>query len=197
MPKPLSEADKLKNEKSLILFVYTIDSQGRPSQHVTKIHQNPVSEVTFFETKKRPGNSQVLASKMISKTRSKNRIKTIRNPPGDPLGTPWEPPRDPGPKINDSEVDFEVYFESQSMKSETKVSQNQRSGRPRRAYQRYIGQFDKLNRSQWVSDSQNSHKFSKSPPFQNINVKKSNLQTRKLKLNSSISKPEHSTLKQD
>ena len=87
---------------------------------------------------------------MTSKTISKNRGWPTRNPPGDPPGTPWEPPQDPGPKIDDSEVDFELYFDSQSMKSETKVSQNQRSERPRRPYPSYIIQFDELNRSRWV-----------------------------------------------
>ena len=67
---------------------------------------------------------------MTSKTRSGNRIWIDRTTLGDPLGTPWEPPRDPGLKVDDSEVDFEVYFDSQSMKSETKVSPNQRSGVP-------------------------------------------------------------------
>ena len=124
MPKPLSEADKLKNEKSLIFVLYTIDSEGRPSQHVTEIHQNPLSELTFFEIKNRLENWKVFESKMTSKTTSKNRIWPGQNPAGDPLGTPWEPPRDPGPKVDDSEVDFELYFDSQSMKSETQVSQN-------------------------------------------------------------------------
>ena len=110
MPKALSEADKLKNEKSLILLLYTIDSQGRPSQNVTKIHQNPLSELTFFETKNRLENLEVLASKMTSKTMSKNRRWLTRNPPGAPPGTPWEPSRDPGRKINDSDVDFGAYF---------------------------------------------------------------------------------------
>ena len=41
-----------------------------------------------------------------------------------PLGTPWEPPWDPALKIDDSEVDFKLYFDSQSMKSETKLVQN-------------------------------------------------------------------------
>ena len=43
-----------------------------------------------------------------------------RTTPGDPLGIPWGPPWDPGPKIDDSDVDFDVYFQSQSMESETK-----------------------------------------------------------------------------
>ena len=154
--KPLSEADKLKNEKSLILHVYTIDSQGRPSQNVTKIHQNPLSELTFFVTKKRLGNWKVFVSNIRSKTRSKNRRWTGQNAAGDPLGTPWQPPRDPGPKINDSEVDFEVYFDSQSMKSETKVSQNQCSQRARRPYLSNIVEFDESCRSKRVSESPNN-----------------------------------------
>ena len=56
VPKPLSEAEKLKNEKPLILLVYTQHRDGRPSQNVTKIHENPLSELTFFETKNRLGN---------------------------------------------------------------------------------------------------------------------------------------------
>ena len=56
MPKPLSEAEKLKNEKPMILLVYTQHREGRPSQNVTKIHENPLSELTFFETKNRLGN---------------------------------------------------------------------------------------------------------------------------------------------
>ena len=56
MPKPLSEAEKLKNEKPMILLVYTQHREGQPSQNVTKIHENPLSELTFFETKNRLGN---------------------------------------------------------------------------------------------------------------------------------------------
>ena len=56
MPKPLSEADKLKNEKSLktICFLYVF--QGWPFPDETKIHENPLSELTFFEVKIRLGN---------------------------------------------------------------------------------------------------------------------------------------------
>ena len=81
------------------------------------------------------------------------------------------------------------------MKRETRLLEN-RSSKNIGIYPSYIGQFDELNRSQWVSESPNSHKFSESQPFQNINVKNSKLQARQLKLNSSISKPENSTLKQ-
>ena len=56
MPKPLSEADKLKNEKPLILLVYTQHREGRPSPDETKIHENPFSELTVFETKNRVEN---------------------------------------------------------------------------------------------------------------------------------------------
>ena len=84
---------------------------------------------------------------MRSKTRSKNRRWIHRNPAGDPLGTPWESTRDPGPKINDSEINFELYFDSQSMKSDTKLIENQRSEHPRRPYPTYIIEFDELNRS--------------------------------------------------
>ena len=52
MPKPLSEADKLKNEKSLKTIGFPYVFQGWPFPDETKIHENPLSELTFFETKK-------------------------------------------------------------------------------------------------------------------------------------------------
>ena len=55
VPKALSETDKFKNEKPLILLVYTQHREGRPSHNVTKIHENPLSELTFFETRNRLG----------------------------------------------------------------------------------------------------------------------------------------------
>ena len=55
MPKALSEADKLKNEKASILLVYATFGEGRPSPDETKIHENPLSELTFVESRNRLG----------------------------------------------------------------------------------------------------------------------------------------------
>ena len=53
MTKALSEADKLKNEKPLILLVYTLFGEGRASPDETKITEKPLSELTFFESRNR------------------------------------------------------------------------------------------------------------------------------------------------
>ena len=53
MPKALSGADKLKNEKPLILIVYTWFRQGRTSPIETKIDEKPLSELIFFESRNR------------------------------------------------------------------------------------------------------------------------------------------------
>ena len=63
-----------------------MDSQGRPSQNVTKIHQNLLSELTFFETKNRVENC---GSKMRSKidSISVSETKSILGPSWAHLGT--------------------------------------------------------------------------------------------------------------
>ena len=151
MPKPLSEADKLKNEKSLIFVVYTIDSQGRPSQNVTKIHQNPFSELSFFETKNLVGNTYIgfgIKNDLKNDTLKSDTSWLFETwgHPGDPLGASQ------GPRLQNWWFwrRFWSIFWSQSMKSEAKLSQNQRSERPRRPYPSYIVEFDELNRFRWV-----------------------------------------------
>ena len=56
VPKPLSEADKLKNEKSLKTTGFPYVFQRWPFPDETKIHENPLSELTFFDVKNRLGN---------------------------------------------------------------------------------------------------------------------------------------------
>ena len=53
-------------------------------------------------------------------------------------------------EIDSSEIDFEAYVDSYTIKSDTKCCQNHRSERPRRPYPNYVVEFDELNRSRCV-----------------------------------------------
>ena len=54
MTKAISGADKLKNEKHQIQLLYTVFREGRASPDETKIEENPLSELSFFESRNRP-----------------------------------------------------------------------------------------------------------------------------------------------
>ena len=60
---------------------------------------------------------------------------------------------------------FWSIFESKSMKTDTKLYANQHSKHPRKPYPNYMGQFDELYRSKWVSESQNTVKLIKTNLF--------------------------------
>ena len=47
MPKALSGADGLKNEKHQIQLIYTVFCEGRASPDENKIDENPLSELIF------------------------------------------------------------------------------------------------------------------------------------------------------
>ena len=72
---------------------------SRPSWDELKIHQNPLPELIFFDTKNR----------FCYQKRPQVDLKTYERIIL-PLGTPLGPPRVPGPEIDDSEVDFGADF---------------------------------------------------------------------------------------
>ena len=87
--------------------------EGRASPKETKIEENHLPELTFFESRNRLENEEVFGAKMTSKRTPKNDYGSFVSA----LGTSWEATGDPGLEIDVSGVDFGPYLSPRASKN--------------------------------------------------------------------------------